>query len=214
MEVLEKIQKILGDTVTQDKIRETYNGYIVDWFYLSYKEGRKFKAVMQAGSVSDAINIAKDLNQKHNCKVEIVLYKDTFDKQGRNTYSKKTDYMVLDRNTITFDFMNTTFVNLTPHDVNIVDNDGNVILIVPACDKPLRLIEKRDSVGDINGIPLSRVSYEIDSATPLPNADTDTFYIVSRIVAEMFKRNDFIVPDQTVRNDKGQIIGCKGFAFV
>jgi len=103
---------------------------------------------------------------------------------------------------------------VTPHDVNIVDKDGNVILIVPASDKPLRLIEKRDVIGDINGIPLSSVSYTIDEATPLPNPDTDTFYIVSRVVAETFKRRDFIVPDQTVRNDKGQIVGCKGFAFV
>jgi len=212
--VLKNMKKILGDTLSPEKIRKTYNGYSVDWYYLSYKEGKTFKGTMIVGTVSDAINKAKELNQKYNSEVEIILYSETFDKQGRNTYSKRSNYITLLNNRITFDLMEITFINLTPHDVNIVDKDGNVILIVPASDKPLRLIEKRDIVGDINGIPLSRVSYVIDETTPLPNPDTDTFYIVSRVVAETFKRPDFIVPDQTVRNDKGQIVGCKGFAFV
>jgi len=208
------IKKTLGDTLSPEHIRKTYNGYVVDWFYLSYKEGNTYKGSMIVGSVSDVINKAKELNQKYNSEVEIILYNDTFDKNGINTYSKRNNYITIFKNTIIFDLMEIRFINLTPHDVNIVDNNGDVILIVPACDKPLRLIEKRENVGDINGIPLSRVSYTIDEATPLPNSDADTFYIVSRVVAETFKRSDFIVPDQTVRNEKGQIIGCKGFAFV
>ena len=212
--VFENMKKILGDTLSPEHIRKTGNAYFVEWFYLNYKDGRTFKGTMIVGTVSDAITMAKELNQKYNSEVEIVLYQDTFDKNGRNTYSKRNNYITLLNNRITFDLMEITFINLTPHDVNLVDKDGNVILIVPASDKPLRLIEKRDIVGDINGIPLSRVSYAIDETTPLPNPDTDTFYIVSRVVAETFKRPDFIVPDQTVRNDKGQIVGCKGFAFV
>jgi hypothetical protein len=161
--------------------------------------------------------LAKNLFQKWKNieEIEIEISRNFLNKNFKETCTKWINHFFMNKkNEIYIVGMDITFVNLTPHDVNIVDNNGDIILIVPATDKPLRLIEKRDVIGDINGIPLSRVSYAIDDATPLPNPDTDTFFIVSRVVAETFKRPDFIVPDQTVRNDKGQIVGCKGFAFV
>ena len=40
-----------------------------------------------------------------------------------------------------------------------------------------------------------------------------THYIVSRIVAEIMRnRKDLILANETVRDDKGQIIGCKSFS--
>jgi len=47
----------------------------------------------------------------------------------------------------------------------------------------------------------------------LPPIQDNVWYIVSRAVCETFRnRTDFLMVGQTVRNDKGQIIGAKCFS--
>ena len=50
----------------------------------------------------------------------------------------------------------------------------------------------------------------------LPAPEDGTLFIVSALVAQALKgvRNDLVVPDDTVRDDRGVIIGCKSFARV
>ena len=46
-----------------------------------------------------------------------------------------------------------------------------------------------------------------------PPIQEGTMYIVSRIVAEALPhRRDLLIPEQTVRDSQGRIIGCRAFA--
>ena len=48
----------------------------------------------------------------------------------------------------------------------------------------------------------------------LPEKQNGVFIIVSRIIcAACPDRSDLVIVDQTVRNDKGQIVGCKSFSI-
>jgi len=102
-------------------------------------------------------------------------------------------------------------INLTPHEVNIFVK-GQRALVLPASNDPVRLSEKIEQVGEINGIPLYRVQYVLDR--PLPERQPDTFYVVSRLVKDHAPdRDDFIVPFQLERALNGAVIGSKSFAL-
>ena len=49
----------------------------------------------------------------------------------------------------------------------------------------------------------------------LPAPETGTVYIVSGLVAQAVpERRDVLIPDDTVRDEAGQVIGCRGLATV
>ena len=103
-------------------------------------------------------------------------------------------------------------INCTPHEINIIREDGN-INIKPQ-EKPARVSTKRVVTGNINGITVNNVCFgEVEN---LPEEKEDTIIIVSRIVAEAVKRyrDDVVVVDETVRDEKGRVIGCKSFAVI
>jgi len=110
--------------------------------------------------------------------------------------------------------METKIINLTPHEVTVVGSNGEVLAKFPPSGQVARCAVSRTAVGNINGIPVSKsVMGKIEG---LPDKADDTLYIVSRVVAEAAKgvRDDLVIPDDAVRDDKGVIIGCKGFAVV
>ncbi|MCI4407724.1 MAG: hypothetical protein JHC26_01440 [Thermofilum sp.] len=116
--------------------------------------------------------------------------------------------------------MTTKWVNLTPHEVKVLDNDGNVILTVPPSGKVARVSTTEVFTGEIGNIKLFRVTYgEIQD---LPAPEPNTIYIVSSIVLmalkeKGIKRTDVVSPNTNpsingaVRDAKGQIIGVKSF---
>lgn len=109
-------------------------------------------------------------------------------------------------------------VNLTPHDVVIMDDDI-VRLVVKPTDPPARVDEylsNEDSIiydhVVINTYDL--VYYLDEDNITLPEPQTDTLYIVSALVAQAFpNRNDLVVPYDLVRKD-GRILGCKALVRV
>ena len=105
-------------------------------------------------------------------------------------------------------------VNLTPHDISVLDEDNALIWRYEKSDSPARCSVNRHRVGEIGLIPL--YESEFGKVENLPEPQKGTWFIVSRIVAEAMKgiRNDLIIPDDTVRDDEGRIIGCKGFARI
>jgi len=103
-------------------------------------------------------------------------------------------------------------VNLTPHPVTFVADDGEKLLELPGNPNPPRAQESREAQGTVNGIPVSKVHMGEVQGLPAPQAGVG--YIVSRIVAEAVHRNDLFVPDQTVRDEQGRIIGCRALAQV
>lgn len=113
-------------------------------------------------------------------------------------------------------------VNLTPHNVNFMDEDGNVLMsIKPAAEAPrLKTFKGTSSQIDVDGvsIPLSggfKFLDELVDGQSLPPKKDATLYIVSKALADYavsVGRTDFVSPDRVVRDSKGAIIGCKGLA--
>ena len=105
------------------------------------------------------------------------------------------------------------FINLTPHEVTLVDDAGSPLLVIVPEEISARCAVKREIAFTVDGIAVNRNVF--GEVVGLPEPVTGTYYIVSRIVAEAAKeRDDLLIPDETVRDNSGQIIGCKSFAVV
>lgn len=100
--------------------------------------------------------------------------------------------------------------NLTPHEVKIVNEKGNVIKTFPRSQSPVRLESETKRVGTLNEIPLSKTEM---GAGNLPPKKEGQYYIVSRTVQSAYPdRADLLIPNETVRDEKGRIVGCKSLA--
>ena len=111
-------------------------------------------------------------------------------------------------------------VNLTPHAITVLKN-GEEIAVFAASGSIARCESKTGVVGEIAGIPLTETRfgklYLIDRDKvrhELPAQQDGTFYIVSALVARAAGRDDFVIVNDTVRDDNGRIIGCQSFAHV
>ena len=102
-------------------------------------------------------------------------------------------------------------INLTPHEVRIIRGDGEITL--PPSGTIARCNVTRRQVGLVDGIPVNRTAF--GAVEGLPDPQPDTYYIVSALVAQACPdRHDLLIPDDTVRDDQGRIIGCRALATV
>src|SRR6056297_3415854 len=106
--------------------------------------------------------------------------------------------------------MNKKIINKTPHNVKIMSKRGNVIKTFPRSQSPIRLKSETKRVGEIGEIPLSRTTME---GGDLPPEKEGRYYIVSRAVQSAYPdRTDLLIPNETVRDDEGRIVGCQSLA--
>lgn len=112
-------------------------------------------------------------------------------------------------------------INLTPHAVNIVDANGNEILQIPASGTIARCSAETETVGEIivNGVRIPETRTVMGDVYDLPEEKPGTIYIVSLAVAKAIakanpERRDLRIPDQSVRNAAGQIVGCRSLGTV
>ncbi len=108
----------------------------------------------------------------------------------------------------------TTIINLTPHKINIVDEEGDVIKVFES-EGVARAAQKDVKIGMLEGIQI--IETEFGEPIDLPEYDQGTYYIVSAITAKaasLSGRNtrDLLLTGKTVRNSDGQIIGCQALA--
>ena len=103
-------------------------------------------------------------------------------------------------------------VNLTPHTINFVKDDGSPLMSIKSSGI-CRVSCSTVVTGEIDGIPTTTNKYgEVEG---LPNPEDGTIYIVSALVAgRCTDRDDVFIPNESVRNDKGQIIGCKSLGRI
>ena len=102
-------------------------------------------------------------------------------------------------------------VNLTPHNVNIINEDGS-IRTIKASGTVARCTQSTQVVDTIDNIPITTTNFGDVVDLPLPQADT--MFIVSRLVLTACSdRDDLLVPNDFVRDDNGNIIGCKSLAM-
>ena len=103
------------------------------------------------------------------------------------------------------------FINLTPHPVVIfTDNDR---VKIPPSGVVIRLKEIKEKIGTVNGVPIFRKKMVAEEGAFLPPQEEGTLYIVSLPVALAFReRQDFVIPDDLVRDNEGRVIGCRALA--
>jgi hypothetical protein len=113
-------------------------------------------------------------------------------------------------------------INLTPHEINIYDSEGKVILsIPPPKNMPVPRVSIRPEVVgtiDVDGVevPIRKVVY--GDVENLPQPEEDTIYVVSTFVILALKekgieRKDLLSPDtnpdSVVRDKDGRVLGVK-----
>jgi len=103
----------------------------------------------------------------------------------------------------------TTIKNYTPHDVVVIQGENRIVF---KSDGIIRLSMRSELSGIINGIPLTKT--EFGEPEGLPKQEEGVYLIVSQIVQSAVKRADLLVPSDIVRDDKGNIIGCKSLGII
>jgi len=104
-------------------------------------------------------------------------------------------------------------INLTPHSVTVLGEDGQVVATVRPSGEVLRLPEVvQDTSLRLAGVPV--VEKSLDPDAKLPPVRDGVYYIVSLPVAQAARRPDFIVPDDLYRDPEGRVIGCRRFAVI
>lgn len=102
--------------------------------------------------------------------------------------------------------------NMTPHAVNFVDQDGDILRTVEPSGTVARVSVKTETIGKIDGIPVTSSVYgEIEN---LPEPEEGTVFIVSSLVAGRTDREDVFIPNESVRDEQGRIIGCRSLGRV
>jgi hypothetical protein len=120
--------------------------------------------------------------------------------------------------------INMMVINLTPHEVVLVREDWGVSLSFPASGTVARCDTLREEVDRINletpnggrsvlNFPITSVVF--GDVTGLPDTVPGTRYIVSSLVAQALPgRTDLLVPDDTLRDNHGRIIGCRALSRI
>ena len=109
-------------------------------------------------------------------------------------------------------------VNLTPHPLIVVDEEGRELLSVAPSGTPLRLKETRRgsrtiAVGEV-AVEIEEVSYA-EPSTALPEPREGVLYFVSMLTALSLRdREDLVFPLGVVRDADGRILGCRSFGRI
>lgn len=102
-------------------------------------------------------------------------------------------------------------VNLTPHVLNIHDEDKMLASVLPPERVPARVSVGRKMVRREAGIPVYETTY--GQVENLPAPEPETIFIVSFMVSNAVPdRMDVLSPGELLRNEEGQPIGCIGLA--
>lgn len=108
-------------------------------------------------------------------------------------------------------------INLCPHDLHVLHANG-LRTVLPRAEKPARcMVESvRDGELTLNGQTVPIHVSRFGAVYDLPDPRPDTYFVVSRPVAEACDhlRTDVLVVDDIVRSSDGTIIGCRAFASV
>jgi hypothetical protein len=117
-----------------------------------------------------------------------------------------------------------TIVNLTPHDITILDEDKQIVLVVPRSMKVARLLSERKLSHTDNGLNFYVSKYGIPylvkinengeeiGTVQFPKPKEGAVYIVSAIFRSAVPRSDLWAPGELVRDEAGRPIGCIGLS--
>ncbi len=115
-------------------------------------------------------------------------------------------------------------INLTPHEITILNEFKTVVMVVPPSGRIARLDSDKELLNSQKSgifqhpIPFFVSKYGIPiclkdgEQVAFPEEQTGIIYIVSGIFRASYKRNDLWQPGELVRNEDGQPIGCIGLS--
>jgi hypothetical protein len=108
--------------------------------------------------------------------------------------------------------------NCTPHPIHLLLG-VNTRVTIPSAVQSARVEVSRTKIADLSlaalGVEHNATIYRAayGQVSGLPPAEEGLFLVVSRMVAEASPhRTDLLVPEDTVRDEEGNIVGCRGFA--
>lgn len=101
-------------------------------------------------------------------------------------------------------------INLTPHRLDIVDADGNVVSVPPS-GQVARVAQTREQRGTIDGLAVTYSTF--GQVEGLPEPQDGVIYVVSGLVlAAVPDRADVFAPGEAVRDSEGRVIGARGLS--
>lgn len=110
-----------------------------------------------------------------------------------------------------------TIMNLTPHAINFVTSEGESLMTVTPSGQLARVTARTITTGEVTvgdvTLPVTGTTYgEVEG---LPEPEEGTIYIVSSLVASRVPdRTDVFIPNESVRDSAGRIIGCKSLGHI
>lgn len=108
-------------------------------------------------------------------------------------------------------------INLTPHTINIINANNEPVAEIEPSGEVARAHVVRNVVGSVAvaGYEIPVIESTMGDVTGLPEHEEETGYVVSRVVAEAVReRDDVFIPDDSVRDEQGRIIGCRSLARI
>jgi hypothetical protein len=115
----------------------------------------------------------------------------------------------------------TNIVNMTPHEVTLVGEDGGVLLRIPPSGQVARVREEVTVAGTVTvcpggpltpGVEVPLVRRTWGPIEGLPEPQFRTVFITSSLVAQAawaMGRRDVAAPGELVRDPEGRVVGCK-----
>ena len=108
-------------------------------------------------------------------------------------------------------------VNLTPHKITFVTDKGD--LIVKPSGSVARVSSETKETGCIYvsnfGLRIPLTTTVFGQVENLPEPEEGVIYVVSSLVAgRVPERHDVYIPNESIRDDKGRIIGCKSLGHI
>lgn len=112
--------------------------------------------------------------------------------------------------------VNAEIINLTPHDVNVVAEDGSPIATFPS--KGIARAAQQDVPVVTNNAGVEIVRTQFGATVDLPAPEEGKLFIVSIITvsaarAEGRPTDDLLITSTPVRDEAGRIVGCRRLAI-
>lgn len=104
-------------------------------------------------------------------------------------------------------------VNLTPHSVNLFNNHTGEYDAIEPSGIIARVAATTVPCGTAGAYAVTTTSY--GDVVNLPAPEPETIYVVSSIVAQRVpERDDVYIPNESVRDENGRIIGCRSLGKI
>lgn len=103
-------------------------------------------------------------------------------------------------------------INKTPHPIHILDDNNNIVKSITSYGSIRLSTETVDAGFTVDDVKITKTVF--GKSNGLPEYNIGTFYIVSQLVKNAYPdREDLLVPSDVVRDDSGNIIGCRSLGI-